>query len=402
MSEELTQEQKFKFRYRLEQEQAASQPSQSQQVKDPFPYLNFFEGGRRLNKGLVEGQQTLENLSPGITESNRKQEFVKQLTGSAMMGMGAESLAGNLPGLAAKTLPAAMARSAIGGAASAQPFTYDSGMDRLKGTAIGTALGTALPAAMKVVEPLSNVNFGGKAAFRKVALKAQQALGRTFKQMSGEYSPIMDQIADKPINSVNAFGTNPLGQAISKASDVIPEGVPARQALDKIVENTQNMTAKQLHAYKADIFKYIKSTHNGVERDALRGIYDAANETLSHPSLGGQAYSDITRRYSNFMKQEVPYIAENTLDKFGNITGEKLAKRNFFGLGKQANISDNARKAFERLSNRNLVNMDFPESIDAIRRGGTLKRLGVGLGLEAIRETVPQVKNVISAVNHTG
>lgn len=115
-------------------------------VGDFIPsFLQGIPGMKDLNQGLVEGQNTMESLYPGSTQSNREQEFVKSMGASVLAGNAGSAAAGLVPGMAGKEMLPAIFRSAVGGMAGAQPFHYNTGEDRLAGTALGAGIGTAIP-----------------------------------------------------------------------------------------------------------------------------------------------------------------------------------------------------------------------------------------------------------------
>ncbi len=116
-------------------------------IKEPFPYLNFIPGMKDINQGLVQGQQEMESQYPGETGRNRTAEFTKEMGGSI--------LTGNIVRGATKSLPA-IARGAITGAASAQPFHYDSMKYRAVGTAGASFLGGTIEPLVEGIGAVKN------------------------------------------------------------------------------------------------------------------------------------------------------------------------------------------------------------------------------------------------------
>lgn len=199
------------------------------------------------------------------------------------------------------------------------------------------------------------INFGGDKALRKIAVDAKRQLNSAARQFESKYAPILEKVGDKPVPH------NMIDSIILDGIDQVPENSQASKYLDKVSEQIDGATFKELHALKGKVFKTAKSLP-GTERNAVMKVYEAINDTLSGMD---KDYSDLTTNYSAFMRNEAGYVKGKILDKFKNLTEAKLGGK----------MDENTKAAFEGLANRTGKKNLVPE-VDSIRRGNLVRSYG--------------------------
>ena len=370
--------------------------SQGQQVKQPLPYLNWLPGGKELNQGLMQSQQTLEDLHPGMTEANKGQQFLKQMGGSVMAGLGAESAAGLIPGLASKAMIPSMARAAIGGAAAAQPFDYNSLADRGMSTVGGAALGAALPPVIEATQLMGK--FGSKIPEFMKGIADRNAvksgtgiqegvrdlvnskfLGKT-KSFDAELSNLPDATHDVTdiVNSLkqkaelnpaikDAIENSPIakkliyGDASGAGKILDAQGRPlAEQVADQSNKVVDTKTLQNLRNELGKRFDYINPKHDWQLGSVLSDL--RLKQAEPFPKEMGKIatdYKDTINNYKAVRQRLSPAnLGNNLLKGFGGEGGAELRKSLDYFLGPKSQSIRNIYESGEKLKTLKEIGKD--------------------------------------------
>lgn len=268
----------------------------------------------------------------------------------------------------------------------------------------GVATGGALKGGMALKDIIANrantalkrfgIDLGNTAQLRTIAEETNKALraaeGAFIKSyddmLSKSGNKIVPETYKKQIQAELSKVTDSLSPADTATFDFFDKGF--KGALD-----SPNLNVNALHALKQQIFNKV----GGAGTD----LYNTVSKVLGSKKLAGETYTNLSSEYAKFMNQEANYVKDKILDKFDNVSYQKLMSSRLGGLVKTPiKLTENYKSAFQSLQNRSTTKTDIVGQLDAIRKGTIIKRVVGTTLLGVAAEIVPQTRKVINSAAH--
>lgn len=371
MADQINEQEEFEFRLRAEQEATSEAPVAVEEPPAKKPFVDDVRE-RILQEIKAEPMRKYQQITG----------FIKGFTGSDPI-KSINSMSDDVAGMkdiikATMDGVAADVSKSKGRHVPLQNEDGKSAQDVGTAAAIATA---AFATGQAIKAGVSKIDLSK--GYRKVAVESKRALNRVYNEFTKRYDDVVEPVAQKLAD------TTSIQTEILSAADNVAPGSTAEKYLGKLIDQLDDISVKQLHSLKGNIYKLSKSM-NGTERAALRQVYDKVNQALAMPQNAGAKYAQLTSEYSSFVQNEAKYVAGKILDRVGNITESKLSGK----------FSMNEKNAFGRLGDRKTSGVDLLKELkdldrvkSAINVGqkiagrigtGTVTGIGIGAGYKML------------------